>query len=109
IIAGHESSLGPPLRARDGMGGHLVQGHVDAVGSLRDVAAEADAVNMTFAAPEQVLRYVIEKGSITVNGVALTVTAFDDESFSVSVIPHTLAVTNLGRLTPGDQINLEAD
>jgi riboflavin synthase len=52
------------------MGGHLVQGHVDAVGSLRDIAAEADAVNMTFAAPEQVLRYVIEKGSIAVNGVA---------------------------------------
>jgi riboflavin synthase len=73
------------------------------------VAAEADAVNMTFAAPEEVLRYVIEKGSIAVNGVALTVTAFDDESFSVSVIPHTLAVTNLGRLTSGDQINLEAD
>jgi riboflavin synthase len=91
------------------MGGHLVQGHVDAVGSLRDIAADADAVNMTFAAPEQVLRYVIEKGSIAVNGVALTVTAFDDESFSVSVIPHTLAVTNLGRLSPGDQINLEAD
>ena len=91
------------------MGGHLVQGHVDAVGSLRDIAAEEDAVNMTFAAPEQVLRYVIEKGSIAVNGVALTVTAFDDECFSVSVIPHTLAVTNLGRLKPGDQINLEAD
>ena len=72
------------------MGGHLVQGHVDAVGSLRDIAAEAEAVNMTFTAPEKVLRYVIEKGSIAVNGVGLTVTAFDDESFSVSVIPHTL-------------------
>jgi riboflavin synthase len=105
---GNEVNLEPALRG-DRMGGHLVQGHVDAVGSLRDIAAEADAVNMTFAAPEQVLRYVIEKGSIAVNGVALTVTAFDDESFSVSVIPHTLAVTNLGSLSPGDQINLEAD
>ena len=106
---GDEVNLEPALRAGDRMGGHLVQGHVDAVGSLRDIAAEAEAVNMTFEAPENVLRYVIEKGSIAVNGVALTVTAFDDQSFSVSVIPHTLAVTNLGRLSPGDQINLEAD
>ena len=75
---GDEVNLEPALRAGDRMGGHLVQGHVDAVGSLRDIAAEAEAVNMTFEAPENVLRYVIEKGSIAVNGVALTVTAFDD-------------------------------
>ena len=65
---GDEVNLEPALRAGDRMGGHLVQGHVDAVGSLRDIAAEADAVNMTFTAPEQVLRYVIEKGSIAVDG-----------------------------------------
>ncbi len=64
---------------------------------------------MTFRAPEAVLRYVIEKGSVSVNGVSLTVTAFDDETFSVSVIPHTRQVTNLGRLAPGDGVNLEAD
>src|SRR6476646_2041243 len=92
---GDEVNLEPALRAGDRMGGHLVQGHVDAVGSLRDVAAEADAVNMTFAAPEQVLRYVIEKGSITVNGVALTVTAFDDESFSVVAVSLTQKETKL--------------
>jgi riboflavin synthase len=102
-------NLEPALRAGDRMGGHVVQGHVDAVGSLASAEPEADAVNMTFRAPEEVLRYVIEKGSISVNGVSLTVTAFDDASFSVSVIPHTRAVTNLGRLAPGDEVNLEAD
>jgi riboflavin synthase len=101
-------NLEPALRAGDRMGGHVVQGHVDAVGSLASAEPEGDAV-MTFRAPEEVLRYVIEKGSISVNGVSLTVTAFDDESFSVSVIPHTRAVTNLGRLAPGDEVNLEAD
>ena len=102
-------NLEPALRAGDRMGGHVVQGHVDAVGALASAEPEGDAVNMTFRAPEEVLRYVIEKGSISVNGVSLTVTAFDDESFSVSVIPHTRAVTNLGRLAPGDEVNLEAD
>jgi riboflavin synthase len=102
-------NLEPALRAGDRIGGHVVQGHVDAVGSLASAEPEADAVNMTFRAPEEVLRYVIEKGSISVNGVSLTVTAFDDESFSVSVIPHTRAVTNLGRLAAGDEVNLEAD
>jgi riboflavin synthase len=102
-------NLEPALRAGDRMGGHVVQGHVDAVGSLASAEPEEDAVNMTFRAPEEVLRYVIEKGSISVNGVSLTVTAFDDESFSVSVIPHTRAVTNLGRLAAGDEVNLEAD
>jgi riboflavin synthase len=102
-------NLEPALRAGDRMGGHVVQGHVDAVGPLASAEPEGDAVNMTFRAPEEVLRYVIEKGSISVNGVSLTVTAFDDESFSVSVIPHTRAVTNLGRLAPGDEVNLEAD
>jgi riboflavin synthase len=107
--AGDTVNLEPALRAGDRMGGHLVQGHVDGVGSLRSASADAEAVDMTFAAPEGVLRYVIEKGSIAVNGVSLTVTAFDDETFSVSVIPHTRAVTNLGRLEPGDGVNLEAD
>ena len=102
-------NLEPALRAGERMGGHVVQGHVDGVGSLVSAVPEGDAVNMTFRAPEGVLRYVIEKGSIGVNGVSLTVTAYDDETFSVSVIPHTRAVTNLGRLAVGDEVNLEAD
>ena len=64
---------------------------------------------MTFTAPEDVLRYVIEKGSICVNGISLTVTAFDEQRFSVSIIPHTLEVTNLGSIGPGGRVNLESD
>jgi riboflavin synthase len=109
LEAGSAVNLEPALRAGDRMGGHMVQGHVDGVGSLVSAEAEGEAVNMTFRAPEAVLRYVIEKGSIGVNGVSLTVTAFDDETFSVSVIPHTRSVTNLGTLAAEDEVNLEAD
>ena len=106
---GSTVNLEPALRAGDRMGGHVVQGHVDGVGELVSAEPEGDAVNLTFAAPEPVLRYVIEKGSITVNGVSLTVTGFDEATFSVSIIPHTREVTNLGGLEPGDRVNLEAD
>jgi riboflavin synthase len=102
-------NLEPALRVGDRMGGHWVQGHVDAVGRLEKAEHEADAVNLTFSAPESVLRYTIEKGSICVNGVSLTVTAFTDTTFSVSIVPHTQDVTNIGRLEPGDVVNLEAD
>jgi riboflavin synthase len=102
-------NLEPALRAGDRMGGHIVQGHVDGVGSLVAAQPEGDALNMTFRAPDAVLRYVIEKGSIGVNGVSLTVTGYDEETFSVSVIPHTRAVTNLGRLAVAAEVNLEAD
>jgi riboflavin synthase len=106
---GSTVNLEPALRAGDRMGGHLVQGHVDGVGELVQAQPEEEALNLTFAAPEPVLRYVIEKGSITVNGVSLTVTRFDDATFSVSIIPHTREVTNLGGLQPGGRVNLEAD
>jgi riboflavin synthase len=106
---GARVNLEPALRAGDRMGGHWVQGHVDAVGQLATSVKEGDAVNMTFAAPEAVMRYVIEKGSVCVNGVSLTVTEFDDAGFSVSVIPHTREVTNLGTIAPGGSVNLESD
>jgi riboflavin synthase len=106
---GAHVNLEPALRVGDRMGGHWVQGHVDAVGRLEETVAEGEALNMTFAAPESVLRYTIEKGSICVNGVSLTVTAFTETTFSVSIIPHTGEVTNLGRLRPGGVVNLEAD
>jgi riboflavin synthase len=70
---------------------------------------DGDGTLVTFAAPEAVLRYTIEKGSICVSGVSLTVTAIDDDTFSVALIPHTRAVTTLGRLEPGSRVNLEAD
>jgi riboflavin synthase len=86
------------------LGGHLVQGHVDGVGHISRVAPDLEV-----EAPEPVLRYLVEKGSVTVDGVSLTVVAVTDESFLVAVIPHTLAVTTLGLKRAGDQVNLEVD
>ena len=86
------------------LGGHLVQGHVDSTGT---VLAPAPALSV--AAPSSVLRYVVEKGSITVDGVSLTVVSVDSDSFSVALIPHTIEVTTLGRRRPGDPVNLEVD
>jgi riboflavin synthase len=86
------------------LGGHLVQGHVDGVGHISGVAPDLEV-----EAPEPVLRYLVEKGSVTVDGVSLTVVAVTDESFLVAVIPHTLAVTTLGLKRAGDQVNLEVD
>jgi riboflavin synthase len=99
----------PSLRVGDQVGGHVVQGHVDAVGRVRSVLPEDDSRRVWVDAPEAVLRYCVEKGSIAVDGVSLTVAALDDDGFEVALIPHTLAVTTLGRLEPGDEVNLEAD
>jgi riboflavin synthase len=125
LTAGDPVNLERPVRLADRLGGHVVQGHVDGVGALRERVALPDgSTRMTFGAPRSVLRYVVEKGSITVDGISLTVAALDDASdaassddaldhgggtFDVAVIPHTLAVTTLGRKRPGDPVNLEAD
>jgi riboflavin synthase len=101
--------LEPSLRVGDQLGGHVVQGHVDGVGRVRSVTPEGDGIRVWVDAPETVVRYCIEKGSIAVDGVSLTVSALDDEGFEVALIPHTLAVTTLGALEPGDEVNLEAD
>ena len=106
---GSSVNLEPSLRVGDRLGGHVVQGHVDAVGRVRSIEPEGDSRRMWIDAPEAVLGYCIEKGSIAVDGVSLTVTAFEDDGFEVALIPHTLAVTTLGRLEPGDEVNLEAD
>jgi len=86
------------------LGGHLVQGHVDAVGRITQVGSD-----LRVAAPDSVRRYLVEKGSVTVDGVSLTVVAVTEEGFDVAVIPHTLSVTTLGRKRVGDPVNLEAD
>ena len=106
---GSEVNLELSLRVGDRLGGHVVQGHVDAVGRVRSVVPEGDGQRVWIDAPETVVRYCIEKGSIAVDGVSLTIAAFDDEGFEVALIPHTLEVTTLGRLEPGDEVNLEAD
>jgi riboflavin synthase len=106
---GASLNLEPSLRVGDRLGGHVVQGHVDAVGSVRSVTPEGDSRRIWVDAPDTVLGYCIEKGSIAVDGVSLTVAALDDDGFEVALIPHTMAVTTLGRLEPGDEVNLEAD
>jgi riboflavin synthase len=103
-------NLERPLRLSDHLGGHLVQGHVDAVGQVAARRPLADgSTRFTFSAPADVLRYVVEKGSVAVDGISLTVAALGDEAFDVAVIPHTLAVTTLGQRDPGAVVNVEAD
>jgi len=109
LAQGSQVNLEPALRAGDALGGHYVQGHVDGVGSVRSVEPEGDGTRMAFDAPPDILRYVVEKGSIAVQGTSLTVAAVDDAGFEVALIPHTLAATTLGALQPGDRVNLEAD
>jgi riboflavin synthase len=102
-------NIEPSLRVGDRLGGHVVQGHVDAVGRVRSITPDGDSRRMWVDAPQAVLGYCVEKGSIAVDGVSLTIASFDDDGFEVALIPHTLAVTTLGRLEPGDALNLEAD
>ena len=101
-------NLEPSLRVGEQLGGHIVQGHVDAVGRVRSVTTEGDGRRVWIDSPETV-RYCVEKGSIAVDGVSLTVAALDDDGFEVALIPHTLEATMLGGLEPGDDVNLEAD
>jgi riboflavin synthase len=109
LVPGDDVNIEPALRVGDRMGGHWVQGHVDGVGEVTAVVPDGDGVLVTFAAPHDVLRYTIQKGSVCVSGVSLTVTAVDDESFTLALIPHTRAATTLGRVAPGTRVNLEAD
>ena len=114
------SSLGPladgdsvnlelPVRAGGRLGGHVVQGHVDGIGTVAAVTADGFARVVRVEAPPELLRYVVEKGSIAIDGVSLTVSAVDDEAFEVSLIPETLERTTLGSLEPGRAVNLEVD
>ena len=106
---GGRVNLELPLRAGDRMGGHVVQGHVDGTGTVESVVEQGFARLVRVAAPAELLRYVVEKGSIAVDGVSLTVSAVDGESLSVSLIPETLERTNLGEAQPGRTVNLEVD
>ncbi len=90
-------------------GGHIVQGHVDGVGEVVDVTPEGDAELWEFSAPESVLKYTVEKGSVCVDGISLTLASVTESSFTVSILPQTKEATNLGGLSTGDRVNLEAD
>ena len=102
---GAEANLEPALRTGDPLGGHYVQGHVDSVGRVRSF----DGERLVVEAPPELMRYCVEKGSIAVDGVALTITALGHETFEVALVPHTLEVTTLGGKRPGDEVNLEVD
>jgi len=106
---GDRVNLELPLRAGDRLGGHMVQGHVDGTGRVAHTGDEGFARLVTIEADPELLKYVVEKGSIAVDGVSLTVAAVDDSSFTVSLIPETLERTTLGEAAPGRVVNLEVD
>jgi riboflavin synthase len=102
-------NLEPSLRAGDDLGGHLVSGHVDAIARVTSAVADARSRRLTISVPTALMRYIARKGSVTLDGVSLTVNEVGNDSFGVNLIPHTLAVTTLGRLKAGDGVNLEVD
>jgi riboflavin synthase len=109
VAEGATVNLELPLRAADRLGGHFVQGHVDGLGTVREVREDGFARVVRIEAPPEVLRYVVEKGSVAIDGVSLTVATLGEDSFSVSLIPETLERTILGAARPGQSVNLEVD
>lgn len=109
LRAGDPVNLERAMPAGGRFDGHIVQGHVDGVGTVRQIADEGTGSRLSVSCPPALLRHVVEKGSITVDGVSLTVARIDDEGFEVALIPHTLAVTTLGSLAPAAPVNLEVD
>ncbi|HUG75148.1 MAG TPA: riboflavin synthase [Acidimicrobiia bacterium] len=109
LQAGDAVNLERPLVASGRLDGHIVQGHVDGVGVVRSVAADGEAKRVWVDLDGGLARYVASRGSVAMDGVSLTVAAVDDDGFEVALIPHTLAVTTLGGLAPGDAVNVEVD
>ncbi|HEY8467167.1 MAG TPA: riboflavin synthase [Solirubrobacterales bacterium] len=109
LEAGARVNLEPALRAGDPLGGHIVQGHVDGVGEITDVTPDGFARRVRVRLPEELRRYVVEHGSITLNGVSLTVAALLDDGVQVSLIPETLERTTFGAAGAGDRVNVEVD
>jgi riboflavin synthase len=107
--AGARVNLEPALRAGDSLGGHWVSGHVDGIAQVVRTAADARSLRVDLAAPAALARYIARKGSVTLDGVSLTVNDVDGTSFGINLIPHTLEVTTLGGLKPGARLNLEID
>lgn len=108
-VEGTPINLERAARVGDELGGHIVSGHVDGVGEIVSVTAEGGSHRVRVRVPRPLHRYIAEKGSITIEGVSLTVNEVEDDVFDVNLIPHTWDVTTLGRLTPGDRVNLEID
>lgn len=106
---GGEVNLELPLRLSDLLGGHLVAGHVDGIGEIRDISRQGNSLWFRFGIPRELSRYIIEKGSVAVDGISLTVAAASEGDFSVAVIPHTAETTALGKKKNGDSVNIEID
>jgi riboflavin synthase len=106
---GAEVNVEPALRVGEPLGGHFVQGHVDGVGRVRSMEPEGDGARLWLDVEPELLRYCVEKGSIAVDGVSLTIAALDERGVAVALVPHTLRVTTLGALRPGEPVNLELD
>lgn len=109
LKAGARVNLERALRVSDRLGGHIVTGHVDGVGTITGREPVGDYTVFTFEAPDAIMRYVVTKGSVAVDGISLTVTGLDRRSFAVTIIPHTLGATNLGSKGVRDRVNIEAD
>jgi riboflavin synthase len=109
VTQGDEVNLEPAVRAGEPLGGHYVQGHVDGLGRVASLERDGDDVRLRVEAPPELLRYCVEKGSIAIDGVSLTITAVDDGAFEVALVPHTLEQTTLGALAEGNDVNIETD
>lgn len=109
LAVGSGVNLEPALRAGDALGGHMVSGHVDGVGTVVSRSHDARSTRMVIEAPVELARYIARKGSVTVDGVSLTVNEVQGSRFGINLIPHTLEVTTLGALAPGAAVNLEID
>ena len=109
LADGAKVNLELPVRLSDRLGGHMVSGHVDGKARLASRRSDGRSERFEFEAPAELSRYISTKGSVTLDGVSLTVNSVDDHHFSVNLIPHTLSVTSLGALEPGDAVNIEVD
>ena len=109
LVAGDDVNLEPALRAGEPLGGHYVQGHVDGTACVRTHDPDGDGTRLWLDLPEALLRYCVEKGSIAVDGVSLTIAELDADGIAIALVPHTLRETTLGGLEPGDEVNVEAD
>ncbi len=107
--AGARVNLEPALRAGDALGGHWVSGHVDGIAEVTDTDRDARSLRVEISAPRELARYIARKGSVTLDGVSLTVNEVNGNTFSINLIPHTQEVTTLGQLAPGAKLNLEID
>ncbi len=109
LAEGADVNIEPALRVGEPLGGHFVQGHVDGLGRVRSLEPDGEGARLRLELGQELLRYCVEKGSLTVDGVALTIAALDDETVGIALVPFTLQETTLSRLGPGDEVNVEVD